>query len=65
MDGDGSLDLLTPEEVGKRFHFSSRTIRFFAQTRQIPAIKLGRAWRFRQVDLEKLLVQASQRNRDK
>jgi excisionase family DNA binding protein len=46
--------LLTVQEVSKVLNRSPRTIRLAAERHEIPAFKLGRAWRFWRVDIEHL-----------
>ena len=45
------LKLLTPVQVAKKFQLSVRTVRFHAQVGEIPAVRIGRSWRFRPADL--------------
>ena len=44
--------LLTVESVAHLFMVSSTTIRNWAKNGQLPAIKIGRLWRFRRADVE-------------
>ena len=37
---------LTPEQVAQRLQIAVRTVRFHAQTGQLPAVRIGNAWRF-------------------
>ncbi len=55
MTENAPLDLLTPEDVSVRFKLSIRTVRFYCQTGQLPAIRIGRQWRFRAADLSRYL----------
>jgi excisionase family DNA binding protein len=43
--------LLTTEAVSKWLGLSTRTLCLWAECREIPAIKVGRQWRFRQSEL--------------
>ena len=56
MNPDQVLELLTPNQVAKKFQLSVRTVRFHALTGELPAVKIGRAWRFRQADLERCIA---------
>ena len=38
--------LLTPEQVSERFQIRVRQVKELARQGRIPAIKVGRAWRF-------------------
>jgi excisionase family DNA binding protein len=38
--------LLTPEQVSERFQIRVRQVKELARQGRIPAIKIGRAWRF-------------------
>ncbi|MCK9248997.1 MAG: helix-turn-helix domain-containing protein [Solirubrobacteraceae bacterium] len=44
--------LLTPAEVAARFNVSTRTVNGWAQHGRMPAVKVGRSWRFDPDDLE-------------
>jgi excisionase family DNA binding protein len=50
-----ALDLLTPEQLAEKFKLPVRTIRYHAQTGELPAFRVGRQWRFRASDLERHL----------
>lgn len=52
-------NLLTPEEVGRIFGMSPKTIRDWCRSGQIKAVKVGRAglWRVPQTELERLVKQ--------
>jgi len=58
-DPNGDLALLRPEEVASKFQLAVRTVRFYALTQQIPAIRIGRSWRFRRSDMEAYLRRRS------
>lgn len=47
--------LLNVQEVADFLQMNAATIYNWAQEGRIPAIKLGRSWRFRRADLEKWL----------
>ncbi len=42
---------LSPAEVAKIFQVPIRTIQVLARTKKIPALKIGRLWRFREHDI--------------
>lgn len=48
--------LLTVESMAHLFMVSPMTIRGWAKNGQIPAVKMGRLWRFRRADVEAWLV---------
>lgn len=43
--------LLTTAAVSKWFGISTRTLCLWAECKEIPAIKVGRQWRFRETEL--------------
>jgi excisionase family DNA binding protein len=45
-------EILTAEEVAKYLKTSPDTIKRLARAGRIPAVKIGRAWRFRRGDVE-------------
>ena len=55
------LELLTVEELAGKLKVSPRTLRFWSMTGQIPSVRLGRLWRFRQSDLVAFLKHRSNR----
>ena len=44
--------LLTADEAGEVLKLNAHTVRQLARDRQIPAIRLGRYWRFRRSSLD-------------
>ena len=40
------MKLLTPEEVSEQFNFNVRHVKELARQGKIPAIKVGKLWRF-------------------
>lgn len=44
--------LLNVQEVADFLRINTATVYGWAQSGQLPAIKVGRSWRFRRVDLE-------------
>lgn len=56
--GKGALPrapLLSTAAVAKWFGVSARTVCFWAECGEIPAIKVGRQWRFREEELKQWL----------
>lgn len=51
--GDGTL--LTVDEVAKYLRLKPETIRSMARRGDLPAIKLGRVWRFRSSSISQIL----------
>jgi excisionase family DNA binding protein len=47
--------LLTTSAVAKWLGISSRTVCLWAECKEIPAIKIGRQWRFRESELRQWL----------
>ena len=63
MTGNGSgrrgkppqNDILTVEEVAEYLRLQPQTIYKWAQDKRIPAVKLGKEWRFRKTILDRWL----------
>ncbi len=53
--------LLSTADVAKWFGVSARTVCLWAECREIPAVKVGRQWRFREQDLARWLESAQAR----
>lgn len=51
--------LLTTAAVAKWLGVSARTICLWAECREIPAIKIGRQWRFREAEVGEWLASSS------
>lgn len=49
------LDLMTVEEVARYLRLKPQTIYKWAQEKRIPAVKLGKEWRFRKRILDEWL----------
>lgn len=49
------LDLMTVEEVAQYLRLKPQTIYKWAQEKKIPAVKLGKEWRFRKRILDEWL----------
>jgi excisionase family DNA binding protein len=47
-------DLLTADEVGRRLRLPLSTVYYLAKTKQLPAIRFGRSWRFTAANIERL-----------
>lgn len=43
--------LLTTQEVSRELGASPRTVRLWAESAEVPAVKIGRQWRFRRKDI--------------
>jgi len=52
-------ELLTPEEVAAVLKLRTRTVHDMLRRGDLSGIKLGRVWRIRAVDVQKLLVRES------
>jgi len=52
-----STRYLTTEEVSKWLGFATRTICSWAELKEIPAIKIGRQWRFLEGEIRRWLVE--------
>ena len=46
------VPFLSSHDVAQRLAVSARTVRLWAELDEIPAIRVGRQWRFRLVDVE-------------
>ncbi len=44
--------LMTPEQLSKYLDIKIRTVYSYAQSGQIPGVKIGGQWRFRQDDID-------------
>lgn len=53
--GDKHTRLLTTEDVAKWLGVAARTICLWAEGGQIPAVKIGRQWRFREQVIDEWL----------
>lgn len=52
--GDNVLEkMLTLKEVAEYLNVSENTVRRWSKMRQIPAIKIGRQWRYRKTDIDR------------
>lgn len=49
--------LLTSDQVAKWLGYSARTICYWAECAHLPAMKVGRQWRFKRSDVELWLKQ--------
>ena len=54
-----SSTLMTIEEVAKYLKVSTRTLYRLVQQRRIPAIKVGRQWRFRKDEVYNYLIKVT------
>jgi excisionase family DNA binding protein len=48
--------MLTTEEVARWFGIAPRTVCTWAECSELPAVKIGRQWRFRRDEIEKWLA---------
>lgn len=51
-----SNGLITVRAAARLLNVSPRTLRYWAEIGHIPAVKLGRAWRFHRIDIERSLM---------
>lgn len=51
--------LWTVEEVAKYLRLKQETVRMMARKNQLPALKVGKAWRFKSGELEDMLKNKS------
>jgi excisionase family DNA binding protein len=56
MEIEPNDQLLTAIEAGKRFRKTGQTMRLWARAGLIPAYKVGRAYLFRESDIQRLLA---------
>ena len=55
--------LLSPDDAAQLLGLSAYTVRQLARERRIPAIRLGRYWRFRRSSLEQWITQQERTSR--
>lgn len=55
---------LTPEEISELFQVPIRTVHHLARTGKIPAMKVGRLWRFREHDINQWIQSQYKKNAD-
>lgn len=55
---------LTPEEISELFKIPVRTVHHLARTGKIPAMKVGRLWRFRELDINRWIDLQYEKNPD-
>ena len=53
--------LMTVEEVAKYLKVEESTVYTWAKLRKIPAIKIGRFWRFKKEDIDRWLEERKKR----
>jgi excisionase family DNA binding protein len=51
--------LLTTSEVASLLRVSSRTVRLWAESLQLPGIKVGKRWRFRKTDITNVVTEST------
>ena len=51
-----SDEVLTVREVAKYLKLDERTVYNLANQRKLPAIKLGKQWRFKKADIDELFA---------
>lgn len=49
--------IMTAEQIGAFFGVSKKTVWEWCKTGKIPAFKIGKEWRVRQSDLQRLITQ--------
>lgn len=55
---------LTPEEISDLFKIPIRTVHHLARTGKIPAMKVGRLWRFKEQDVNRWIELQYAKNPD-
>jgi excisionase family DNA binding protein len=58
-----TVSLLTTEEVSRWLGISSRTICYWSAAGRIPAVKIGRQWRFHRAAIEEWIRRREQEPR--
>lgn len=61
----GEHDLLTTKEVAEHLRLVEKTIRKMIYRGELKAVKLGKTWRIRREDVEKLLSDKRKTNNEK
>jgi len=59
LPGDSAADLLTTGEVAGWLRVAPRTVRYWAETGRLPALRVGRRWRFRLADVQRWVAEGS------
>ncbi len=52
MGESGKMEFLTPKDIATRYKISERQVTHLARAGTLPAIKVGKLWRFRSNDIE-------------
>lgn len=55
-------EYLTAKQVGKYLQVKPLTVYQWAKTNKIPAVKIGRIWRFKRVVIDNFLEKKSKKN---
>lgn len=55
---------LTSEEISDLFKIPVRTVHHLARTGKIPALKVGRLWRFKEQDINRWIESQYEKNPD-
>lgn len=56
-------EYLTAKQVGKYLQVKPLTVYQWARTDKIPAVKIGRIWRFKRVVIDNFLEKKSKKNK--
>lgn len=56
-------EYLTAKQVGKYLQVKPLTVYQWAKTNKIPAVKIGRIWRFKRVVIDNFLEKKSKKNK--
>lgn len=56
-------EYLTAKQVGKYLQVKPLTVYQWAKTNKIPAVKIGRIWRFKRVVIDNFLEKESKKNK--
>ncbi|MFZ5823874.1 MAG: helix-turn-helix domain-containing protein [Bacillota bacterium] len=48
-------EYLTPEQVAERFQVTAKTVRDWLRTGELVGVKLGRSWRIKESDLDRMV----------
>jgi excisionase family DNA binding protein len=49
-------EYLSPKELAKKCNVSLKSITNWTQDRRLPAVKMGRVWRYPRLEIEKRLI---------
>jgi excisionase family DNA binding protein len=64
QDDKPTPDVLTLDEAARYLRVNERTVRGMLKDKRLPGTKIGRAWRLRRADLDKVLAGQARLDRE-